>query len=245
MKDPRKWTAGGLFLLAAVALAIAAVLFLRGRQPLPAAPTPAPTETVASTEAPDDPAIQATPTPEPTAAPQPGDIVDGLPVGKWVTTPERKEYTDGALRLVIPKLGVDVPVLGGVDSATLLKGVGLYDYAQLPGEGNRNVSIAGHRNGLKNGQITDSMPFYYLDTLEEGDYLYLTDSGHSYRYRFAYQQVIEPDDWGPIATTGTSCLTLTTCTPIGVADHRLVIRAALDEILPAGAAADLPAKEAD
>lgn len=57
-------------------------------------------------------------------------------------TDARKGYADGALRLIIPKLGVDVPVLDGVDAQTLLRGVGLYDYAQLPGEGGANTSIA-------------------------------------------------------------------------------------------------------
>lgn len=210
------------------------------------APSGTPTETAA-------PAVSVV-TPFPTATPpvwekdpvpsyQPGEVVDGVKVGGWTITAERKGYADGTLRLVIPTLDVDVPVLNGTDTDTLLRGVGLYEYAQLPGDGNRNVSIAGHRNGLKNGLVTDNMPFYYLDTLEEGDYLYLSDSGHLYRYLFCEATVVEPDDWSVIAATGSSCLTLTTCTPIGVADHRLVIRGNLDEILPADDTAVLPAKE--
>lgn len=245
MKNGRRWTAGGLLLLAAVLLALAAALAFRpapGPVPTPA-PTVEPTPQATPEAALDDPALESPPEPEETAY-QTGDVVDGLPVGKWAITQERREYTDGALRLVIPKLAVDIPILGGTDAGTLLKGVGLYDYAQLPGEGNRNVSIAGHRNGLRNGKITDNMPFYYLDTLAEGDYLYLSDKDHIYRYCFESATVVESDDWSPIATTGESCLTLTTCTPIGVSDHRLIIRGCLDEILPAGEAGDLPEKEA-
>ena len=241
-KPKRHWTPGGvLLLLAAAVLAAAVLIYTQSRQiPVPAAtPTPAPTATAAPpptpTPAEQDPAM--------TEAPAAETVDTGLTPGKWYVTPERKTYVDGSLRLVIPKLNVDVPVLNGVDSATLLKGVGLYDYAQLPGEGDRNVSIAGHRNGLKNGKITDNMPFYYLDTLETGDYLYLSDSEHIYRYRFTEQSVVEPDDWGPIAVTEGSTLTLTTCTPIGVSDHRLIVRGTLDAALPAGDTGGWPEKE--
>ena len=99
--------------------------------------------------------------------------------------------------------------------------------AQLPGEAGANVSIAGHRNGLRGGRITDNMPFYYINTLTEGDYLYLTDGSSIYQYQWELTWVIEPDNWDPIRTQDHPCLTLTTCTPIGVADHRLVVRGAL------------------
>lgn len=227
-------------LSAAALLALAALL---RAPPEPAAETALPTQAPAPT-----PTLPPVPTQAPAPASavpsyQPGEVVDGVKVGGWTITAERKGYADGDLRLIIPALGVDVPVLNGTDADTLLRGVGLYEYAQLPGAGNRNVSIAGHRNGLKNGQITDNMPFYYLDTLEEGDYLYLSDADHRYRYLFDEATVVDPDAWSVIAATGNSCLTLTTCTPIGVADHRLVIRGVLDEILPAGDAAGLPTKE--
>lgn len=157
---------------------------------------------------------------------------DGLPHDKLFITVERQKYEDGDLQLIIPRLEVDVPVLNGTDKETLGRGVGLYEYAQLPGEGNRNVSIAGHRNGIRNGKITDNMPFYYLDTLGEKDYLYIRDSVSIYRYLFEESEVVEEDDWGPIYSQGFSCLTLTTCTPIGVSDHRLIVVGRLDEIFP-------------
>jgi LPXTG-site transpeptidase (sortase) family protein len=81
--------------------------------------------------------------------------------------------------------GITRTIWDGTDAQTLSKGVGLYEYAQLPGEGNRNVSLAGHRNGLdKNGNVTDHAPFYYVDTLGEGDYFYLTGGGRIYRYLY-------------------------------------------------------------
>ena len=98
------------------------------------------------------------------------------------------------MRLVIPKLDVDVPVLDGVDEQTLLQGEGLYDYAQMPDETGGNVSIAGHRNWVRSGQITDDVPFYYLHTIGPGDCLYLVDDAHIYQYVWDQTRIIEPDD---------------------------------------------------
>lgn len=189
---------------------------------------PLPTETVPPTPTPLPEETQAPP-PTPTPTPIP-DVVDGLPVEKLVVTPERSAYTAQQLTLTIPVLNITYAIHNGTDSETLKKGVGLYEYAQLPGEGNRNVSLAGHRNGLRNGKITDSAPFYYIDTVKEGDYLYLYDSEWVYRYQYDSTWVVEPDDWGPIKTTGYSCITITSCTPIGISDHRIVVRGVLDEI---------------
>lgn len=216
-----------ILLFIALVLAVVAAALLFAPQPHTAVevtPTPPATDSPGLLQ---EPVPQGTPVPEETTVPV---AVDDLPVGKWIVTEERQQYTDGDLTLRIPKLDVERTIYAGTDAATLAKGVGLYDYAQLPGEGNRNVSLAGHRNGIKNGKITDSAPFYYIDQLTDGDYLYLTDSTHIYRYVYEWTDTIEPDDWGPIATAGESCVTITSCTPIGVSDHRIVVRAVLDQI---------------
>ncbi len=157
---------------------------------------------------------------------------DGLPHDKLFITPERQKYQSGDLRLIIPKLEVDIPILDGTEQETLRKGEGLYEYAQLPGEGNRNVSIAGHRNSVYNGKILDNMPFYYIDTLTDDDCLYLVDDEFIYRYIWDKTTVVEETDWGPIYSQGFSALTITSCEPIGIADHRIIVRAALVEIIP-------------
>ncbi|MCQ5031426.1 hypothetical protein NE547_18250, partial [Flavonifractor sp. DFI.6.63] len=63
-----------------------------------------------------------------------------------------------------------------------------------------------------------------INTLTEGDYLYLQDSEQIYQYLWECTAVIEPSNWGPIYNQGYACVTLTTCTPIGVADHQPVVR---------------------
>ena len=176
-----------LVLCAAVCLIAALALLLpRGGQPVQPAPTPSPTAVPLP-----EPVPEGTPEPEPTASAIPEEV-DGLPVGKWVITAERKAYVEDSLTLYLPAIQITRAVHDGTDAATLNRGVGLYEYAQLPGEGNRNVSLAGHRNGLdKNGNITDHAPFYYVDQLGEGDYLYLYDSQHVYRYLYDDTWVVE------------------------------------------------------
>ncbi len=228
------------FALVSLALTLGLVglvlLFYRPAPPAPAVPQPTPT--VSATALPPTattlPIPQGTPPPpEPTPSVPPTGVIDGLEVGKWYITPERKTYQDGALTLSLPAINISRTVVNGTDAAALNRGVGLYEYAQLPGEGNRNVSLAGHRNGLdRSGKVNDHAPFYYVDQLGEGDYLYLYDGVSIYRYLYQSTWVVEADDWDPIATTGESCLTRTSCTPIGVSDHRIVVRGILDEVFP-------------
>lgn len=154
-----------------------------------------------------------------------------LPYDKLFITKERKQYKNGDLTLIIPKLSLKEPVQNGTDTTSLNKGPGLYDYAQLPGEGDRNVSIAAHRNKSHNGVISEWF-FYYIDTLCENDYIYLTDKKNIYRYRYDQTTIVEENDWSPIYSQGVSCITLTSCEPIGVADHRIIVRAILDDISP-------------
>lgn len=170
----------------------------------------------------------------PVAEIPPEESVDNdLPVGNLVITKERKMYEDMTLTLVIPVLNLTCPVYSGTTTEVLSKmGAGLYDYAQLPGTGNRNTSMAGHRNTRRNGIITDRAPFYYIDRMKEGDYLYLYDDESIYRYVWEFCVVVEADDWSMIRTTGYSCITITSCHPIGISDHRIVVRGKLDEIFP-------------
>ena len=174
---------------------------------------------------------QPVPDGTPPAETAPVEEDDGLPTDKFFITVPRQNYQDGDLQLIIPRLEVDVPILSGVDADTLLRGEGLFDYAQLPSETRSNTSIAGHRNWIRGGKITLDQPFSYLDTLEEGDYIYLRDAEYIYQYVFEFQEVVESDDWGPIYKTDHSCVTLTTCTPVGVSDHRLVVRGRLADTI--------------
>lgn len=142
------------------------------------------------------------------------------PVDCLFVTRERSEYGSGDLNLRIPKLALDTPVQDTVSTAALKNGAGLYDYSPLPGLGNRNVSIAGHRDLY-------GKEFYYIDKIAAGDRLYLEYNGTEYEYEYVDTKIVEPDDWSPIFCGEDNRLTLTSCDPVGTSDKRIVLTARL------------------
>jgi sortase A len=147
------------------------------------------------------------------------------PTDRLFITQERKSYQDGQITLRVPRLDLDVPVLGGTSLDTLKKGVGLYEYAQMPAWGNSNVSIAGHRDIFGN-------EFYYINTITQDDLLYLTYQDTLYTYRYVGTQIVASDDWSPIFCKEYACLTLTSCDPIGTSRNRIIVTARLIDSAP-------------
>ncbi len=191
---------------------LSAVLLNRSQAPdqAPAAPV-APEPPAKSSSA---PANETEPPPESEAS-----VPEVLyPVGKLVNSKIRSEYIDGQLRINIPRLDYEGGVLGGTDSATLNKGLGLFDYATLPSTKvqNANTSIAGHRDIY-------GKEFYYIDTIEPGDLIYLTYGGALYTYEVESNFVTHDQDWEPIRIKDYACVTLQSCTPINVATERIFV----------------------
>lgn len=146
------------------------------------------------------------------------------PVGKLVVTTDREAYENGNLRLVIPSLDQDVLVQNNVDTESLRSGPGLYEYSPLPApDTNANVSIAGHRD-------IEGAEFYYIDRLTDGDLMYLVYQEKVYIYQYESTQIIQSDDWNPIACKDYPCLTLTSCDPIGTFINRIVVTGRLVDV---------------
>ena len=82
------------------------------------------------------------------------------------------------MRLVIPKLDVDVPVLDGVDEQTLLQGRACMIMPRCRMRLGQCVSIAGHRNWVRNARSRTTFPLLHLHTIGPGDCLYLVDETH-------------------------------------------------------------------
>jgi sortase A len=138
----------------------------------------------------------------------------------------RQAYLDGTLkagqsltRLRIPKLGVNVVVVQGIDENSLRAGAGHYPETPLPCEVG-DVAIAGHRT-------TYGKPFANIDRLAPGDKIVLATPVGTCVYQVSQAPfVVLPDDWQVVANTpGQFELTLTACHPKGSASHRLVIKA--------------------
>lgn len=146
------------------------------------------------------------------------------PVGKLVVTTDREAYENGNLRLVIPSLDQDVLVQNNVDTESLRSGPGLYEYSQLPApDTNANVSIAGHRD-------IEGAEFYYIDRLTDGDLMYLVYQEKVYIYQYESTQIIQSDDWNPIACKDYPCLTLTSCDSHGTFINRIVVTGRLVDV---------------
>jgi sortase A len=122
--------------------------------------------------------------------------------------------------LLIPKIDARLPVYHGVTDEVLAHGVGHIPTTALPvgGEGTHCV-LAGHR-GLPGYQL-----FTNLDKLEIGDIFQITTLDKLLTYTVDDISVVLPeqtDIFTPVA--GKDYVTLTTCTPLGINSHRLLVR---------------------
>ena len=151
--------------------------------------------------------------------------IEELPADALHITESRRTFTRGEMRLIIPSIGVDTLIGESTLPDGLKEMPGLFEFSQLPGEGNVNVSIAGHRD------IHDSV-FYFLDKMSGGDYLYIVHDGVVYRYLYKDTAIVHPNDWDVIRPQGFSSLTLVTCDPIGTTLRRLVVQAELVDYEP-------------
>lgn len=123
-------------------------------------------------------------------------------------------------RIVIPKLGEDLPIYHGTSEAVLQKGIGHLEGSSLPsgGAGNHAV-LSGHRG------ITKAKLFTHLDRLTLGDQFSVRILGKELTYEVDQIAVIEPGDNQYFARIpDKDYLTLMTCTPYGVNTHRLLVR---------------------
>lgn len=158
-------------------------------------------------------------------------------VGSYGPDDARRTYRSGRMVLIIPRIGFEATVLdsmtaeeyagaqpiNGMSNQTLDFGIVLFNQSQLPGYGNGNVSIAGHRD-------VAGMEFYYLDRLQEGDLLYIVYRGKQYTYRYKESVVTDAYAWHMVSVKDTPILTLQTCEPIGVSSHRLFVVADLIDV---------------
>jgi sortase A len=124
-----------------------------------------------------------------------------------------------AIRVQIPAIGVDSPVVQGNSWEQLKKGVGQTIGTPNPGE-NGNIVLAGHNDVY--GEV-----FRYLDRLTPGDLVILFSSRRQYTYVIINTQMVEPTAVEVMAQTPNARVTLISCHPYLIDDHRIVISAVL------------------
>lgn len=135
------------------------------------------------------------------------------------TRPPTVVPCDGGLvgELQIPRLGVSVMIVEGVEDGDLNRAVGHIPGTALPWR-TGNVGIAGHRDTF----------FRPLRFIRLNDRVTLSTLQGAYRYRVVSTKVVTPGDVRALDPTGRDILTLVTCFPfyyVGSAPRRFIVRA--------------------
>lgn len=126
---------------------------------------------------------------------------------------------DQAIRIQIPAIEVDAPVVQGDGWEQLKKGVGQNIGSANPGQ-NGNVVLSAHNDVY--GEL-----FRYLDQLTPGDQVVLYTQQRQYVYVVDRTAVVEPTAVEVMASTGSPTVTLISCYPYLVNKQRIVVFARL------------------
>jgi sortase A len=132
----------------------------------------------------------------------------------------RKQSDEGAAigKLHVDRLGLDMVLLNGTDTATLKKGPGRDERTYMPGEG-QLVYIAGHRT-------TYGAPFAHIDRLRRGDLVVVDMPYGSFRYRVTSSVIVPSDDIARLESHGREVIALQACHPRFSARERYIVYAA-------------------
>ena len=120
-------------------------------------------------------------------------------------------------KLEVPRIGLSVIVLQGIEESTLMLGAGHVPGTPLPTFAG-NVVIAAHRDTY----------FRKLNAIIPGDRIRLSIGTRVHEYRVHTVEVLDPSNTEPMESRAYSELTLITCYPfyfVGSAPKRFIVRA--------------------
>jgi sortase A len=127
---------------------------------------------------------------------------------------------DQAIRIQIPAIKIDAPVVQGDGWEQLKKGVGQnIGSSANPGQ-NGNIILSAHNDVY--GEL-----FRYLDKLAPGDQVILYTQQRQYVYVVDRSSIVEPTAVEVMASTGSPTVTLISCYPYLVDKQRIVVFARL------------------
>jgi sortase A len=124
-----------------------------------------------------------------------------------------------AVRIQIPAISVDAPVIQGDGWEQLKKGVGQHAGTPNPGQ-NGNMVFAAHNDVF--GEI-----FRDLDKLKTGDSVTIFTNLRKYTYVINQNRIVLPSQVEVMAPTSDSVLTLISCYPYMIDNRRIVVSAVL------------------
>ena len=126
---------------------------------------------------------------------------------------------DQAIRIQVPAINIDAPIVQGDGFEQLKKGVGQNIGSANPGQIG-NVILSAHNDVY--GEI-----FRYLDKLAPGDQVILYTQQRQYVYVVDSTAIVEPTAVEVMASTGNPTVTLISCYPYLVDKQRIVVFARL------------------
>ena len=122
--------------------------------------------------------------------------------------------------LEIPCISVNLPIYHGTDAEILERGVGHLAASSLPIGGKSTHSILTGHTGLSSAKL-----FTDLTEMKKVDLFFIHVLDRTLAYKVDQISVVRPEDTRKLQIVkGKDYVTLVTCTPYGVNDHRLLVR---------------------
>ncbi|MDD5799237.1 MAG: class C sortase [Coriobacteriales bacterium] len=132
----------------------------------------------------------------------------------------------------IPSINVGMPIYHGTSDSALMAGVGHLEGTSLPVGGASTHTVLTAHSGMSNLRMFDD-----IRDLRPGDLVLLHTMGEVLAYKVDSSEVVWPDDVSSLGIQdGQDLLTLVTCTPYGVNDHRLLVHCERTDYNPEEAA---------
>jgi len=121
--------------------------------------------------------------------------------------------------IIIPRMDIELPIYLGATKDNMKKGAAQLSETSLPiGGPNTNTVIAAHRG------MTSKEMFRYIDKLQLGDEITITNFWESLSYKVAEIKIIKPHEIDKILIQeGRDLVTLITCNPYGANYERYVV----------------------
>jgi sortase A len=136
-------------------------------------------------------------------------------------------------RLVVPRLGLKMVLVYGVDSETLKRGPGLHPRTFFPGQ-DRLVYVAGHRT-------TYGAPFSKIDSMRRGDLVRVEMPYGTFIYSVTRNRVVAATNLSVLRTRRYEQIALQACHPRFFASHRWITYGRLTKVeAVAGSSASKP-----
>lgn len=122
--------------------------------------------------------------------------------------------------LEIPSISVNLPIYHGTDAEILERGVGHLAASSIPVGGKSTHSVLTGHTGLSSAKL-----FTDLTEMKKEDLFFIHVLDRTLAYKVDQISVVRPEDTRKLQIIkGKDYVTLVTCTPYGVNDHRLLVR---------------------